>query len=119
MAGRVIRPRVERVSATVRAPHPLGVALAAGLARLHGRGINGQTGTVRYGWPGIQTQRTKYAGYLTPAQLFIGYDPKHVAAGSIRNTSAALPATSAPEGTYSPLLNAMANVTNARQSGGR
>lgn len=111
MAGRIIRPRVHRVTTVIREREPIGTGVAYSLAELHGRGIKGKVGTPRYGYPGMQTQRSAYKGYGYPPDLFFGYNPRNVAGGTVQNKVGQLPATSPPAGTYSPLQQAMANVT--------
>lgn len=108
-----MRPLVRTIRVKVRAPAPQAVALASGLAQLTGRDLRGHSGTVRYGYPGIQTQRTSYQGYVFPPQLFIGYDPRRTAAGSIRvpHTALGAGAGQAPSELNSPLLRAMAAVS--------
>lgn len=107
-----MRPRVTIYRTPVRAAAPQAVAIAAGLGRLFGRGINGRTGTIRYGYPSMSAQRTKYAGYVNPPQLFIGYTAKRVAGGAIRATPPAIPTSTQPWSlTGSPLMQAMATVS--------
>lgn len=87
---RVFRPVVEQWNVPVRAPHPLAVRLASVLGNLHGRGIDGDTGTIIIGEPANGT-RNKYGGYLNPQQAFAGWNPRKVAGGSIRVGGGALP----------------------------
>lgn len=113
-----IVPGVLTYATKVRLPAPQAIALARGIGALYGRGINGETGSVRFGYPAIGT-RTKFAGYANTPQLFMGYSPRKVAAGSFRGMPGALPATSNP-GTFplnSPLQNAMATVTLQQMQG--
>jgi hypothetical protein len=81
---RRIIPGVDVYRTPVRARHPLFTAPAL-------RGA----GTVRYGQPSIGT-RGKYLGYANPPQLFTGYDPRKVAAGTFRGAPGALPSTTSP-----------------------
>ena len=105
--------RLHRV-VTLRAIAPQTVALNLGLGRLYGRGINGRTGTVRYGAPAIGT-RNNFTGYAAPPQLFIGYSAKRVATGAIRVPTPSYPSTTSPDTmANSPLVRAMATV-GARQ----
>jgi hypothetical protein len=113
MMARIIRPRVEKQTTTVRAPHPIGVGTVSSLNAQAGEGINGNRGTIRYGWPAPGT-RAKYGGYVNPPDIFVGWSPRHVAAGTVKSQPGRLPASAAPSGTYSPLAAAMANVTAAR-----
>lgn len=112
--ARRITPSKRVVGTTVRDPHPIGQRVMASLSMLAGRGIRGETGTIRYGYPSTATQRSKYTGYVFPPDLFIGWNPRSVAAGTVQNKVGQLPATSAPSGTYSPLLAAMAGVTRGQ-----
>jgi hypothetical protein len=111
-----MRPRVVEYQTPVRAAAPQAVAIALGLAWLQGKAIRGDNGSTRYGWPGMDTQRTKYAGYVTPPQIFTGYSARRVAGGSIRATPAALPSTTNPV-TVTPLMRSLAAVS-AQQLGG-
>jgi hypothetical protein len=111
--ARLIRPRVDKVTSTVRAPHPIGVGTASSLNAQAAEGINGHRGTIRYGWPAPGT-RGKYGGYVNPPDIFIGWSPRNVAAGTVKSQPGRLPASSAPSGTFSPLVAAMVNVTNTR-----
>jgi hypothetical protein len=109
--------RLHRVI-TLRAIAPQAVALNLGLGRLYGRGINGRTGTVRYGAPAIGT-RNNFTGYAFPPQLFSGYSAKRVAAGAIRVPTPALPSTTSPDSLLaSPLSRAMATVGARQMQGG-
>ena len=115
-----MRPRVLRYTVRVRAAAPQAVAIATGLAWLHGKAINGSpggNGAIRYGYPAIGT-REKFQGYASPPQIFSGYTAKRVAGGAIRLTPAGLPSTSAPVSVLSsPLVRAMATVGSAQMSG--
>jgi len=107
-----MRPRIQIFHTPVRWSAPQAIALARGLGWLHGRAIAGDNGTIRYGWPSVMTQRTKYAGYTSPPQLFIGYDPAKVAAGLVRPDPASYPGDSlSPATAASPLARAMATST--------
>lgn len=114
-----MRPLVLQYIVRVRAASPQAIALAAGLGQLYGRGINGQTGTIRYGDPrGIQTQRSAFKGYVTPPQIFKGYTARRVAGGAIRNAPARLPSANAPSLSTSPLTRAMATVSAQQLANG-
>lgn len=106
---RIFRPRVEHYSVPVRDAHPISIAMAGALGMLYGRGVDGRTGTVRYGYPAPGTQ-DKYGGYATPPQLFIGWNPARASAGAIRQGAESLPNTQAPAGYNSALLNLLATV---------
>lgn len=107
-----MRPQVTTYRTRVHAAAPQAVAIATGLGRLFGRAIRGHNGAIRYGYPSMSTQRTKYAGYADPPQMFIGYTAKRVAGGAIRATPPAIPTSTQPYSlTGSPLMQAMANVT--------
>jgi hypothetical protein len=99
----------------VRWAAPQAIALARGLAWLHGKAIDGSpgnNGSIRYGWPGLDTDRTFYKGYAFPPQLFSGYDPAKVAAGLIRPDPASYPGDSmSPATAASPLNRAMETAT--------
>ncbi|MDB4872797.1 MAG: hypothetical protein JWP34_4565 [Massilia sp.] len=114
---RLIRPRVDKVTTIVRSREPIGSGIASALAELHGRGIKGQVGTLQYGYPGDATQRRVFKGYVYPPSMFIGWNPNNVAGGTVQNKVGQLPATAPPNGTYSPLIAAMANVSAAGRSG--
>lgn len=112
-----MKPQVQTYTTRVRAAAPQAIAIAQGLGRLFIRGVDGQTGTVRYGYPAIGT-RAKYQGYAFPPQLFRGYDPRKVARGAFRGTPGALPSTSSPTTLMNnPLQNAMATVTTQQLAG--
>jgi hypothetical protein len=107
-----MRPRIATYRTRVWQAAPQAVAIVTGLARRDVAGISGHTGTRRYGYPSQQTQRTKYAGYVNPPQMFIGYTAKRVAAGAIRATPPAIPTSTQPWSvTGSPLMQAMATVS--------
>lgn len=110
-----MRPRTTRYEVPVRWAAPQAIALARGLGWLHGKAINGSTGgngAIRYGYPSIHTQRTKYAGWVNPPQLFTGYDPGKVAAGLVRPDPARYPGEAlSPATAASPLARAMATAT--------
>ena len=102
-------PRVDRDVTPVRHANPVSVFMAAALGALHGRGINGETGTIRYGYPQIG-MRAKYQGYANPPQMFVGWNPSRVAAGAVRPTLGGLPGTQAPYSDIGPLLAAVSRV---------
>lgn len=111
-------PQVDTYTVRVRAAAPQAISLALGLGALFGRGINGQTGTIKYGYPAIGS-REKFQGYVNAPQIFTGYDPMKVARGAFRGAPGALPSTSSPTTLLnSPLQRAMATVT-ANQMGGQ
>jgi len=105
--------RVEVYSVPVRQSHPLAVMIASRLGQIFGRGINGHTGTIRYGYPSTFTQRTKYGGYVQAPQLFLG---ANITSGRARLPTPALSSSHVPllASAGSPLANAMANVSAAR-----
>jgi hypothetical protein len=106
-----VKPRVSVFRTRVHQAAPQAAAIVSGLARRDVRGIDGHTGTRRYGYPAPGTRR-KYAGYATPPQLFTGYTARRVAAGAIRATPPAIPTSTQPYSlTSSPLMQAMANVS--------
>lgn len=104
------RQQRTRVSVEVYQPHPVSQYMASVLGALYGRDINGRTGTVRYGMPGLSTQRSKFGGYVYPPQMFMGWNPRRVAGGAIRYSPAALPATSPQDPVDNPLQNAVAMI---------
>lgn len=108
--ARVFRPSVETYAVPVRGPHPLAVMIASRLGWIHGRGIDGHAGAIRYGYPGSFTQRTSYQGYVKPPQLFLGASRS---GGKPRVPTPALSSSHLPLGSSrgSPLTAAMANVT--------
>ncbi len=112
-----MRPRVVTYHTPVRASAPQAVAIALGLGWLYGKAIRpGQNGTTRYGYPGIG-QRNKYAGYVTPPQIFTGYSAARVAGGAIRATPAAYPSTTTPAAAAaSPLTRALATVGSSQMN---
>jgi hypothetical protein len=109
-----MRPRVDIYRTPVRAAAPQAIGLARALGALFGRGINGQTGTVLYGYPAIG-DRAKFAGYANSPQLFIGYDPAKVAAGAFRGAPGGLPSTANPNNTA--LQRSLATVTAVQLAG--
>lgn len=114
-----MQPQVTNYKVPVRSAAPQAIRLARALGWLYGKAIRGDNGAVRYGYPSISTQRTKYAGYVNPPQLFLGYDPARVAAGFIRPDPASLPGDSmSPAAVRSPLMSAMHNVTVSQQGAG-
>jgi hypothetical protein len=114
-----MRPLVTVFRTPVRSAAPQAIRMARALGWLHGKAIKGDNGTIVYGYPSIQTQRTAYKGYVNPPQLFLGYDPKKVAAGFIRPDPASLPGDSVGAAAgRSPLQQAMHNVTVSQQANG-
>lgn len=109
------RPGVDTYTVRVRQAAPQAIGIARALGALFGHGINGATGTTRYGMPAIGT-RAKFSGYAVPPQLFIGYNPARVAGGSFRGSPAHLPATSNLNAS-NPLLRSMAAVTDRQMAG--
>lgn len=115
--SRLIRGKVLHYSTPVREAHPMSQAIAGALGALYGRGINGHTGTFRYGYPQIGN-REKFQGYVFPPQMFVGWNPHAVAGGSIRPTLGQLPGSQAPYGNTGPLLAAMAAASGPTYTGG-
>jgi hypothetical protein len=115
-----MQPQVVGYRTPVRASAPQAVAIALGLGWLYGKAIRpGQNGATRYGYPSISTQRAKYAGYVTPPQIFTGYSARRVAAGSVRATQAAYPSTSTPAAAAaSPLSRTLQMVGNDQMARG-
>jgi hypothetical protein len=110
-------PKVSNYRTPVRWAAPQAIAIARGLGWLHGKAIKGDNGSILIGYPAIAS-RQKYAGYVFPGQLFIGYSARRVAAGAIRVTPNGLPSTSNTASTMSsPLVQAMANVTAGQMTG--
>jgi hypothetical protein len=110
-------PRTTNYRTPVRWAAPQAIAIARGLGWLHGKAIAGDNGRILIGYPAIAS-RAKYAGYVFPAQLFIGYNARRVAAGAIRVTPSGLPSTSNAASTLaSPLVQAMSNVTAGQMTG--
>lgn len=108
---RLIKPKAERRVSIVPAIHPIAAAMMGALdARLAVEDLAGGSGTVRYGYPDIGT-RDKYAGYVYPQQMFLGWNPAKVAAGNVVPTIGGLPGTQAPPGPISPMLQAAMTVT--------
>lgn len=117
MAGSLIQPRSLHYSTPVREAHPLAQRIASSLGALYGRGIDGRTGTIRFGYPQIG-MREKFQGYVFPPQMFIGWSPNRVAGGTIRPTLGQLPGSQAPYANTSPLLAAMLTATGPAAYGG-
>jgi len=118
--ARDYQPRATTYAVPVRWPHPLAIMIASRLGRLHGHGIDGRTGTVRYDGPGdIQAQRTNYAGYVNTPQIFLGWSPRRRGGGGghARIPTPALSTTHVPStaSAGSPLMRAMAAATNAQR----
>jgi len=111
------RPQVDVYRTPVRAAAPQAIGIARALGAMLGRGINGHTGTIRYGYPALG-DRNKFAGYANTPQLFMGYDPMKVARGAFRGAPGALPSTSNPTTLLnSPLQASMATVTAGQLAG--
>jgi hypothetical protein len=109
-----IKPQVDVYTVPVRAAAPQAFGIARMLGALFGRGINGNVGTIRYGSMDIGT-RSNFTGYADPPQLFTGYDPRKVAAGTFRGQPQGLPNTAAPPSPMNDaLMRSMATVTNAQ-----
>jgi|SRR6185437_3622556 len=89
-----MKPQVTVFHTPVRSVAPQAIALARGLAWLHGKAIRGDNGSIRYGYPGLGTNRTRFAGYAFPPQAFAGWDPRKVAAGQVRPDPAGFPGES-------------------------
>lgn len=89
-------PRTEIYSVPVRAAHPISVWMASALGWLHGRAIAGDNGKIIIGQPGLNSG--KATGYYVVPQMFVGWNPRKVAAGAVRPTPAGLPGTQAPAG---------------------
>lgn len=106
-----MRPDVETFRTPVRHVAPQAIAIARGLAWLHGKAIRGDNGSIRYGYPGLDSNRARYSGYAFPPQLFAGYNPAKVAAGTPRPDPAAFPGESISSRNDTPLQRAMATVT--------
>jgi len=105
----VFSPRVQKVTHTIHDPHPVAVWMATALGNLYGRGINGHTGAFCYGG-GQAANRTRFSGYAYPAQGFVGWNPRRVAAGHLATGQARLPTTSPQDPTDNPLINAVATI---------
>jgi hypothetical protein len=109
----VAKPQVVNYKTPVRSAAPQAIGMARALGWLFGKAIRGDNGTIRYGYPGLDSQRTSYKGYVYPPQLFVGYDPARVAAGLVRPDPQSLPGDStAPwASANSPTQRAMQAVT--------
>ena len=103
------RTREDTVSTRVRHANAYSVWMASSLGNLFGHGINGQTGTVRFGYPQIG-MAAKYQGYGNPPQAFIGWSPARVAGGAVRPHLAGLPGGQAPYSDIGPLLATVSRV---------
>ena len=106
-----MRPQVEVFRTPVRAVAPQASAIARGLGWLYGKAIAGDNGAIRYGYPGLDSDRARYSGYAFPPQLFTGYNPANVAAGTARPDPAGFPGESISSANDTPLQRAMATVT--------
>lgn len=106
-----MQPQVTTYRVPVRWAAPQAIAQAVGLGWLYGKAIRGDNGAIRYGGgPGdIQAQRSAFTGYAQPPQLFIGYDPRKVAAGLIRPDPMSLP--NASQTAQGPVTRAMHALT--------
>ena len=112
-----MRPHVTIFRTPVRSAAPQAIGLARALGWLYGKAIKGDNGSIRYGWPGLDTQRTSFKGYVYPPQIFVGYDPAKVAAGFIRPDPASLPGDSLSSyASSNPLGAAMAAVTTSQMA---
>lgn len=114
-----MKPQVTTYSTPVRSAAPQATAIARGLGWLYGKAIRGDAGAIRFGYPQIG-MRNKYQGYVFPPQIFTGYDPAKVARGAVRVATPALSTNTLPQTeTFSPLTQAMANVTGLNITSGR
>jgi hypothetical protein len=112
-----VNPQRTTYRTPVRWAAPQAIAIARGLGWLHGKAIKGDNGGILIGYPAIAS-REKYAGYVFPGQLFIGYSARRVAGGAIRVTPSGLPSTSSTAAQLaSPLAQAMRNVTTGQLTG--
>lgn len=112
-------PTVLHYSVPVRAADPRAISLARRIAAAFTSTALRGAGTVRYGYPAIG-DRAKYAGYVDPPQLFIGYSPARVAAGAFRGAPGSLPATSTVINPgNSPLMRSMATVSTVQMGGSK
>lgn len=110
------QPEVVNYRVPVRSADPRAVRLARALGWLFGKSIAGDNGAIRYGTPGLDTQRTMYTGYVYPPQIFTGYQPGKLA-GAIRPDPASLPGDSLnPYGAGNPIARAMAAVTTSQMA---
>lgn len=111
------RPRVLHYQVPVHAAHPVSVAVAKFLATFR-RGLNGNQGPsapLVYGAPGMDTQRSRYTGYASPPQIFVGYSNRPGGLGGvIQPTPGGLPGTQAPYAVTSPLQGAIATITTGQ-----
>jgi len=115
MSRKTIKPRVQTYAVPFHSRDPIGIATVTALQNLYQRGMSGQAGAVRIGWPALGL-RNNFTGYAAPAQLFTGWNPAKVAAGSIVPTPGGLPGSQAPAGYLSPLLRQAAAIS-AMQGG--
>jgi hypothetical protein len=106
-----MKPEVTAWRVPVRSAAPQAIALARGLGWLYGKAIRGDNGAVRYGYPGLDTNRGRYSGYAFPPQAFRGYDPRKVAAGTARPDPAGFPGESVSSRSDTALMRAMDTVT--------
>jgi hypothetical protein len=107
-----MRQQVKTYAVPVRSAAPQAVAIAVGLGWLHGKAIRGDNGATRIGQPDIGTAATNFCGYAFPPQLFTGWDPRHVAGGSVKPATPALSTSTQPAtDSMSPMQAAMANVS--------
>ncbi len=117
--NRGMQPQVTTYRTPVRSAAPQAIWIARALGWLYGKAIKGDNGSVVYGYPGLDTNRSSYKGYVYPPQLFIGYDPQKVAGGFVRPDPASLPGDStAPAAARSPLQAAMQSVTISQMANG-
>lgn len=104
--------RKDKQATEVRHANVYSVWMANSLGNLYGHGINGHTGTIRYGYPQIGSGM-KYAGYAFPQQMFIGWNPHRVATGAVRPHAGGLPGGQAPYTDVGPLLAAVSRVNGS------
>lgn len=118
MAGpRIFPARTVTVIKKIWAPHPISTYMASALGNIYGRAIAGHNGAVVYGYPGMDTNMGAFKGYAAPQQMFLGWNPRKAAGGSVLPTPAQLPATSPPAATDNPLISAVATVSAGDQYG--
>jgi hypothetical protein len=108
------KPKVYKRVVRVPAADPIGTSMAVRLNGLYGQAVaarQGSNGAIRYGWPGVQSQRVKYAGYAAPPQAFSGYNPWRTPSGHPATMGMGLPYTSPPPGTtYTTMESATAAI---------
>ena len=99
-------PRTADIITRVWLPAPVAVAYSRAIARIWGKGISGDRGSIIAN----SSPDDGFAGYAAPPQVFVGWQPGYqLQVGTPLTTPGGLPGTSVP-GSVSPMDSAMAAI---------